>query len=72
MSPIQEQLKARVEQTQEQILKLIEEKQIPEKLERLTSKTKETIKKHPIQSLLVGLAVGFLVGKLLSGSKEDE
>lgn len=72
MSPIQDQLKARVEQTQEQILKLMEDKQIPEKVERLTSVTKDTIKKHPIQSLLVGLALGFFVGKLFSGSEKDE
>lgn len=44
------------------------EYKIQEKANYYTSKTKDTIQKHPIPSLLAGLAIGFLIGKLLSDS----
>lgn len=72
MSPIQDQLKERFEKTQAKISKALEDNVVVEKAEHLVSKTRETIQKHPIPSLLAGLAIGFLIGKLLSDSKKDE
>jgi ElaB/YqjD/DUF883 family membrane-anchored ribosome-binding protein len=48
-----------------------QEYQLEEKTRFYTNKAKETIQKHPIPSLVAGLAVGFLLGKLLSDSDES-
>ncbi len=49
---------------------LINDEQIQERIKEVKEVTEETVRKHPIKSILVGLAVGFLIGKALSGDDD--
>lgn len=49
---------------------LMEDDQVQERIQDLKNVAEETVRKHPIKSIVVGLAVGFLVGKALSGDDE--
>jgi ElaB/YqjD/DUF883 family membrane-anchored ribosome-binding protein len=49
---------------------LIEDEEVQERIQDLKNVAEETIRKHPIKSVLVGLTVGFLVGKALSGDDD--
>ncbi|MEP0005351.1 MAG: hypothetical protein ABJ387_13235 [Balneola sp.] len=49
---------------------LIEDEEVQQRIQDLKNVAEETVRKHPIKSIVVGLAVGFLVGKALSGDDE--
>lgn len=49
---------------------LIEDEEVQERIQDLKNVAEETVRKHPIKSIVVGLAVGFLVGKALSGDDD--
>lgn len=49
---------------------LIEDEEVQQRIQDLKNLAEETVRKHPIKSIVVGLAVGFLVGKALSGDDE--
>ncbi|MEQ9718883.1 MAG: hypothetical protein RLN68_11685 [Balneola sp.] len=49
---------------------LIEDEEVQERIQDLKNVAEETVRKHPIKSVLVGLTVGFLVGKALSGDDD--
>ncbi|MFY0698532.1 MAG: hypothetical protein JXR11_11810 [Balneola sp.] len=49
---------------------LIEDEEVQERIQDLKNVAEETVRKHPIKSVIVGLAVGFLVGKALSGDDD--
>lgn len=49
---------------------LMEDDQVQERIQDLKNVAEETVRKHPIKSIVVGLAVGFLVGKALSGDDD--
>jgi ElaB/YqjD/DUF883 family membrane-anchored ribosome-binding protein len=72
MKPIQEQIQANFTDLKNRLNAIVEETDINHKASVYTAKVKSTIQKYPIPSLVVGLAFGFLVGKLLSDSEEAE
>ena len=45
---------------------IISDEDFQEKLEEVKTKSEEVIKKHPIKSVLVGFAVGYVLSKLFS------
>ena len=47
--------------------KILEDDVIQERLDFAGNIAEETVRKHPVKSVLVGLAVGFLIGKIISG-----
>lgn len=49
---------------------LIEDEEVQQRIQDLKNVAEETVRKHPIKSIVVGLAVGFLVGKALSGDDD--
>jgi ElaB/YqjD/DUF883 family membrane-anchored ribosome-binding protein len=49
---------------------LIEDEEVQERIQDLKNVAEKTVRKHPIKSVLVGLTVGFLVGKALSGDDD--
>ncbi len=49
---------------------LIEDEHVQERIQDLKNVAEEIVRKHPIKSIIVGLAVGFLVGTALSGDDE--
>lgn len=47
--------------------KMLEDGEIQERLEELKTEAELIIRKHPIKSVLVGAAAGFILAKLLRG-----
>jgi len=45
---------------------LIEQIPVAEMMDELKDKAEELIREHPIQSVLIGAGIGFLLGALLS------
>ena len=45
---------------------IISDEDFQEKLEEVKTKSEEVIRKHPIKSVLVGFAVGYVLSKLFS------
>ena len=43
---------------------IISDPELQEKINKVRSDTERVIRKHPLASIAVGLAVGFLIGKL--------
>lgn len=48
----------------------MEDEELQEKIENAKVIAEDTVRKHPIKSVLIGLAVGFLIGKVLSGDED--
>tara|TARA_R110002096_G_scaffold87831_1_gene201425 strand:- start:15819 stop:16031 length:213 start_codon:yes stop_codon:yes gene_type:complete len=45
---------------------LLADENLQVKAEEIKNKAESTIRMHPIKSVLIGLSIGFLVGKILS------
>jgi ElaB/YqjD/DUF883 family membrane-anchored ribosome-binding protein len=45
---------------------ILEDEELQQRLEELKDKTETTIKKNPIKSVVIGLAVGFIAAKLFT------
>lgn len=45
---------------------ILADDQLQQQVEELKSRTEDTIRKHPIKSVLIGAAIGFFIGSLLS------
>jgi ElaB/YqjD/DUF883 family membrane-anchored ribosome-binding protein len=72
MQPIQDQLQENFTEIKKRLAMFAEENELSQKASIYSTKVKETIKKYPIPSLIIGLAAGFVIGKLLSDSQESE
>ena len=46
----------------------VENEDLLEKAEELKSITETTIRKHPIRTVLIGVGVGYLLGKIFSSN----
>jgi ElaB/YqjD/DUF883 family membrane-anchored ribosome-binding protein len=49
---------------------LIEEEEFQQKVQDLKNIAEDTVRKHPIKSVAIGLVFGFLIGKALSGDED--
>jgi ElaB/YqjD/DUF883 family membrane-anchored ribosome-binding protein len=49
---------------------LMEDEEIQQRIEDAKNIAEDTVRKHPIKSVLVGLAIGFLIGKALTGDED--
>lgn len=49
---------------------LMEDEEIQKRLHDAKNIAEDTVRKHPIKSVIIGLAVGFLIGKALSGDED--
>jgi ElaB/YqjD/DUF883 family membrane-anchored ribosome-binding protein len=45
---------------------ILEDEDLQVRLEELKSKSESTIRKHPLQSVAIGLAVGFIAAKIFT------
>ncbi len=45
---------------------ILEDEDLQARLEELKSRTEDTIRKNPIKSVAIGLAVGFIVAKIFT------
>ncbi len=50
--------------------KFLEDEEIQQRIEDAKLVAEDTVRKHPVKSVLIGLAVGFLIGKALSGDDD--
>ncbi len=46
---------------------MLADEQLRERVDEVKDKAEEVIRKHPLKSVLIGAAVGFLLGKIISG-----
>lgn len=60
-----------IQEIKQRLLAYSKELEIQQKAEFYTAKAKETIQNYPIPSLLTGLAIGFILGRLLSDSDDS-
>lgn len=49
---------------------LMEDEEIQKRLQDAKNIAEDTVRQHPIKSIIIGLAVGFLIGKALSGDED--
>jgi len=49
---------------------IIEDEEIQQRLNDAKNIAEDTIRQHPIKSVIIGLAVGFLIGKALKGDDD--
>lgn len=47
--------------------KILDDDAIQERIEYAKNMAEVTIRKHPVKSVVIGLAIGFLIGKIVSG-----
>lgn len=57
-------LNEELEEAIEQGTSVINEAELEEKLNEIKTETELLIRKHPISSVVAGMAVGFLIGKI--------
>ena len=49
---------------------LMEDEEIQQRLNDAKNIAEDTVRQHPIKSVIIGLAVGFLIGKALKGDDD--
>lgn len=59
----------KIDQALERGKSFLEDEDIQERIQHVQHIAEETVRKHPIKSVLIGLSVGFLIGKIIN--KED-
>lgn len=59
-------LNERLDRAIEQGRTLLADEQLQYRVEEWKHKAEETIRKHPVKSVIVGVTVGFILGKMLS------
>lgn len=45
---------------------IIEDKEFQQRLQELKNRAETTVRNHPVKSVAIGLAIGFLIGKLIN------
>ena len=55
----------RLDEAIERGRQLINEEELPERMDELRLQAEELIRKHPLKSIATGLIVGFIVGKII-------
>lgn len=65
-----ESLNTKLDLALEKGRQLMEDEELQQRLEDAKVIAEETVRKHPIKSVIAGLAVGFLIGKVLSGDDD--
>lgn len=71
MAPLSDSLETRLRILQARITRTIESGEIEKKAFELKERAETIIKKHPFESLVVGAFIGFVIGKILSGSDDE-
>lgn len=59
-------LNERLDKTIDKGREIIQEEELQQQIDVLKDKAEVLIRKHPVKSVLIGAAVGFFIGKLLS------
>lgn len=63
---ILEHINRRLDEALERGRRIVEDEELAAKVDELRVKTEDLIREHPIASIGVGLAVGFLIGRIFN------
>lgn len=63
---ILENINHRLDDALERGRKMVEDEELAKRIDELKAQAEHTIRKHPLKSLAVGLAAGYMLGKLFS------
>lgn len=63
---ILQNLNRRLDDALEEGRKVVKDEQLFERINELKKQTEQTIRKHPVKSVAIGLLVGYVVGKIFS------
>ena len=59
-------LNERIDRALAKSREMVEDEEFQERVQELKERAETTIRRHPVKSVAIGLAVGFLIGKLIS------
>jgi ElaB/YqjD/DUF883 family membrane-anchored ribosome-binding protein len=59
-------LNERLDRTIDKGRAIVADDDFQQRLEQIRGQAEETIRKHPVKSVLIGLAAGIILGKILS------
>ncbi len=60
-----ENLNRRLDEALERGRQLLEEEDLPRRVEELKERAEELIRRHPIKSIITGLLIGYIAGKVI-------
>ncbi len=63
---ILEHINRRLDEALERGRRIVEDEELAAKVDELRVKTEDLIRQHPLTSIGVGLAVGFLIGRIFN------
>lgn len=63
---ILQNLNSRLDDALERGRKVVKDEEFSERIDELKEKAEQTIRKHPLKSVAVGLLAGYIVGKIFS------
>ncbi len=63
---ILQNLNRRLDDALEKGRKVVKDEQFSERINEIKKQTEQTIRKHPVKSVAIGLLAGFIVGKIFS------
>ncbi len=67
---ILQNLNQRLDVAVERGKQFLEDEDVQQRIEDAKLIAEDTVRKHPVKSVLIGLAVGFLIGKALTGDDD--
>ena len=63
---ILENINHRLDDALERGRKMVEDEELAERIDELKIQAERTIRKHPLKSIAVGLAAGYIIGRIFS------
>lgn len=59
-------LNERIDRALAKSKEIVEDEEFQQRVQELKDRAETTIRKHPVKSVAIGLAIGFLIGKLIN------
>lgn len=63
---ILQNLNSRLDDALERGRKVVNDEELSERIDELKEQAEQTIRKHPLKSVAIGLLAGYIVGKIFS------
>lgn len=63
---ILQNLNSRLDDALERGRKVVKDEELSERIDELKEQAEQTIRKHPLKSVAIGLLAGYIVGKIFS------
>ena len=59
-------LNERIDRALAKSREMVEDEKFQQRVQELKDRAETTIRKHPVKSVVIGLTIGFLIGKLIN------